>query len=48
MNIEEYVSSVIDDRVACFMNVQAFILEDTDFINSRGEKEVRLQLRNSV
>ena len=32
MNIEEYVSSVIDDRVACFMNVQAFILEDTDLI----------------
>ena len=36
VNIEEYVSRVIDDWVACFMNVQAFILEDTDFINSRG------------
>ena len=36
VNIEEYVSRVIDDPVACFLNVQAFILEDTDFINSRG------------
>ena len=36
VNIEEYVSRVINDRVACFMNVQAFIIEDTDFINSRG------------
>ena len=36
VNIEQYVSRVINDRVACFMNVQAFILEDTDLINSRG------------
>ena len=36
VNIEQYVSRVINDRVVCFMNVQAFILEDTDLINSRG------------
>ena len=32
LNIEQHVSRVINDRVACSMNVQAFILEDTDLI----------------
>ena len=36
VNIEQYVSRVINDQVACFMNVQAFILKDTALINSRG------------
>ena len=36
VNIEQYVSRVINDRVACFTKVQAFIFDDTDLINSRG------------
>ena len=43
VNIEQYVSRVINDRVVCFMNVQAFILEDTDLINSRGSQYNTIQ-----
>ena len=43
VNIERYVSPVFNNRLACFMNVQAFILEDTDLINSRGSQYNTIQ-----
>ena len=43
VNIERDVSRMMNDRLACFMNVQAFILEDTDLINSRGSQYNTMQ-----